>query len=67
MTVEIPDWITYPDDDWIQITPEEAGLDSGKFAAFLRKHDVKGGNFGGEDHVHDQHGADIVFADEFTQ
>ena len=24
-TVEVPDWVTYPEEDWIQITPEEAG------------------------------------------
>ena len=57
MAIEIPDWVTFPGDDWVQITPEEAGLDPEKFAAFLRNRKVDGGNFGGEDHVHDQYGA----------
>ncbi len=27
MTVELPDWVTFPEDDWVEITIEEAGLD----------------------------------------
>ena len=57
MIGEIPAWVTYPDDDWIQITPEEAGLDPGKFATFLKSHDVRGASFGGENHVDNQYGA----------
>ena len=57
MIGEIPDWVTYPEDDWIQITPEESGLDPEKFAAFLKIHDVSGASFGGEDHDDNQYGA----------
>jgi len=35
MTSEFPDWVTFPEDDWVQITPEEAGLDPEKFEAFI--------------------------------
>ena len=27
---EVPDWVTFPEGDWIQISPEEAGLDAEK-------------------------------------
>ena len=35
MTIELPDWVTFPEDDWVQITAEEAGLDPEKFGAFI--------------------------------
>ena len=38
----MPGWVTYPDDDWIPLTPEEAGRHPDKFAAFLKSHDVRG-------------------------
>ena len=47
---ELPSWITYPEDDWVQITPEQAGLDPEKWHAFLSALDVRGARFGGEDH-----------------
>ena len=54
---QIPDWVTSPDDDWVQITPGEAGLDRERFAGFLDSHPVRGASFGGEDHTHNQYGA----------
>ena len=57
LTVEVPDWVTYPDDDWVQITPEEAGLDPGKFNAWVASLDVKGASFLGEDHRDNKYGA----------
>ena len=42
MGSEIPDWVTYPQDDWIAITPAEAGLDEEKFERFLSGLDIKG-------------------------
>jgi len=57
LTIDLPDWVTYPGKDWVQITPEEAGLDPEQFAAFLSRHDVRGGSFGGEDHSGNQFGA----------
>jgi CubicO group peptidase (beta-lactamase class C family) len=57
LTVEVPDWVTYPDSDWIEITPEEAGLDPEKFAAWVAGLDVKGASFLGEDHSGNKYGA----------
>jgi len=48
---EIPDWVTWPRAEWIEITPAEAGLDVEKFERFLSGLDVKGASFGGEDHT----------------
>ena len=56
-TVQVPDWVAYPDRDWIQITPAEAGLDARKFATWLDSLDVRGASFGGEDHSGNQYGA----------
>ena len=55
--VVVPDWLTVPKDDWRTITPEEAGLDPKGFAEFIGGLDVKGANFGGEDHSGNQYGA----------
>ena len=57
VTVDVPDWVTYPERDWIRISPEEAGLDPGRFAAWLEALDVKGTNFLGEDHSGNQYDA----------
>ena len=57
MTDSIPDWVTFPDEDWLHITPKEAGLDPAGFEAFLTGLDVKGAGFGGEDHSGDHWGA----------
>ena len=51
MTSELPEWVTYPEEDWITVTPAEAGLDVEKFNRFLAEGDVKGAAFGGEDHA----------------
>lgn len=47
----LPEWVTYPDEEWDRITPEEAGLDPAGFEAFVEGLNVKGANFGGEDHT----------------
>ncbi len=49
-THEIPDWVIYPGEDWVTITPAEAGLDVEKFNRFLAERDIKGAAFGGENH-----------------
>ena len=59
-TTEIPDWVTFPEDDWITITPEEAGLDREKFQRFLSNMDVRGAAFGGEDHTGGKFGTVIT-------
>ena len=55
--LRLPKWVSYPKDDWIQITPAEAGLDPSRFAAFLAGLDVRGASFGGEDHSGGRWGA----------
>ena len=58
--VTIPDWVTFPGDDWQQIGPEAAGLDPQRFAAFLATLHPGGADFGGEDHSGNQWGAVIT-------
>ena len=55
--VTLPDWVTFPKEDWIQITPREAGLDPAGFATFLGGLRPSGANFGGEDHTGNRWGA----------
>lgn len=57
MTVDIPDWVTYPEDDWVPITPEQAGLDMGAYGRFIDGLGARGADFGGEDHTGDRWGA----------
>ena len=35
MSLSVPDWVGFPQDDWQAITPREAGLDAGKWARYL--------------------------------
>ena len=56
MSITVPDWVTYPDDDWEQITPEEAGLDPDGFPQWVAGLDVRGATFGGEDHTGNKFG-----------
>ncbi len=60
ITFEIPDWVTFPEDDWVQITTEEAGLDAEEFEAFLAGLEIRGASYGGEDHAGNKYGAVIV-------
>jgi len=60
MTFELPAWVTFPEDDWVQITSEEAGLDPDKFEAFITSLKVKGASFGGEDHSGNKYGVVIT-------
>ena len=59
-TTEIPAWVTYPEDDWKTITPEEAGLDPRKFNDFLASIDARGAAVGGEVHEGDDWGTVIT-------
>ena len=38
---EIPDWMTYPQEKWVQIIPAQAGFDAVKFNSIVVK--VRGG------------------------
>lgn len=57
MVSQIPDWVTFPEDDWIEIKPEEAGLNPKGFERFLKELDVRGASFGGENHSNGKWGA----------
>jgi CubicO group peptidase (beta-lactamase class C family) len=46
----LPAWVTYPDEDWVEITPQQAGLDPMAFDQFLAGLHARGASFGGEDH-----------------
>lgn len=46
----IPTWINYPEEDWLTITPAEAGLDVDKWTRFLAETEVKGAAWEGEVH-----------------
>jgi CubicO group peptidase (beta-lactamase class C family) len=59
-STDLPDWIVYPGEDWTEISPEEAGLDSDRFAAFLAGLDARGASFGGEDHSGRRWGAALT-------
>jgi len=54
---EVPDWVTFPEGDWIQISPKEAGLDGEKLGQVLAGLDVKGAAYGGEVHEENNWGA----------
>lgn len=56
----IPNWVTFPEDSWSSITPEQAGLDSKKFWTWIQALEVKGASFGGEDHSGGQYGCVIT-------
>ena len=30
----IPDWVAYPEEEWVRITPAQAGFDAAKFNEF---------------------------------
>lgn len=62
MVIKLPDWVTYPEDDWLQISPKEAGLDPEKFEVFLAGLTVQGTSFGGEDHTGNKYGAVLTRA-----
>ena len=57
MPLDLPDWVTFPEDDWVRITPAEAGLDPDRFDAFVGGLDIRGTDFGGEDHSGNKWGA----------
>ena len=57
MNITVPNWVTYPDEDWESITPEEAGLDPNGLEKWVAGLHVRGATFGGEDHSGDKYGA----------
>ena len=55
----VPEWVTYPGQEWVEITPEEAGLDVDVWRRLLADLDVRGASWEGE--VHDGHRWGTVF------
>jgi CubicO group peptidase (beta-lactamase class C family) len=44
---EVPNWVVYPEDEWVRITPEQAGLDVKQFKEVLAQSKVRGSGWGG--------------------
>ena len=47
----VPKWVVYPDKQWTEVTPVQAGFNAKKFKKLIATSSPKGANFGGE--VHD--------------
>ena len=47
---KIPDWVVYPQEKWVQITPAQAGFDAVKFNAVVGDSQVEGARWEGEVH-----------------
>ncbi len=60
MANDIPDWVTYPEVDWVSITPVQAGLDPDGYRRFVDGLDPGGADFGGEDHTGGRWGAVVT-------
>ncbi len=46
----IPDWVTYPREEWQQIPPTEAGLDTDRFDRLISDATIEGAEWEGETH-----------------
>ena len=57
---KIPDWVTFPEEDWEAVNLIEAGIDSHGFNSWISKLHVKGSDFGGEDHSGNKFGTVIT-------
>ena len=60
MPSKLPDWITYPGEDWIDITPTQAGLDATQWRHFIANKSVKGAEWEGEDHAGNRWGTVFI-------
>ena len=47
VTSTVPDWVTYPEKEWVEITPAQAGFDVATFNQILANSSPKPGSFGG--------------------
>ena len=55
--IEVPDWVTYPDDDWTQISPAQAGFNLDCWSRFMRDVNIGPTRWGGEFHGPSEWGA----------
>ena len=58
--ITLPDWITFPQEDWSTITLQEAGIDPLGFDRWVKTLDIKGAAFGGENHEGEKFGTVIT-------
>lgn len=58
--IDIPDWVTYPGQQWRQVSPSEAGLDAERFDCLVSEARVKGAAWEGERHEGDDWGAVVA-------
>ncbi|MEO2048704.1 MAG: CocE/NonD family hydrolase [Pirellulales bacterium] len=54
---DLPEGIVFPGDEWLRITPEQAGFNIESFRQLVSKSDVHAGNWGGAVHKEGQWGA----------
>ena len=45
---KLPDWVSYPKEEWTAISPEQAGIDVREWEAFLAESSVRGADQAGE-------------------
>jgi len=57
---EIPDWVTFPEEEWIEISPVEAGLDVEQWKRFLAEAEIRGAAWEGEVHEGNEWGAALA-------
>ena len=53
---KVPAWLVYPEDEWVQITPAQAGFDEEKFGELAAGAQMKGAIFEGEVHGENEWG-----------
>jgi CubicO group peptidase (beta-lactamase class C family) len=58
--INIPDWVTYPKEQWRQISPAEAGLDPVRFEQLVSGTQVEGAAWEGETHEGNDWGAVVT-------
>lgn len=54
----VPDWVIYPEEEWIEITPAQAGFDVAKFNEIASN--AKGASWEGETHEGNEWGAALA-------
>ena len=54
---EIPRWVTYPEEEWTEITPAQAGFDERRFYELVAEAQIKGAAWEGEAHGKGEWGA----------
>ena len=53
----VPEWVTYPEEEWVKIDPADAGLDAGRMDRIFAAAEIHPGGFGGTAPGDDEWGA----------